>query len=87
MTGQPAFPVNTYQVKKMYDAQEISNFGTADTKLKQLQLKLIEHEQQKHQLHLENMELRRMVKNQDEKCPVVIADNIEERLVTISKMA
>ena len=48
----------SYQVKKMYNAGEASSFGSADTKLKQLQMKLREATESRDGIAKENIALR-----------------------------
>ena len=48
-----------YQVKKMYNNNEVATFGSAETKLKQLQLKLREAETARARMKQESNVLKR----------------------------
>lgn len=45
----------------MYDQDEVGSFGSAETKLKQLQMKLKESEQQRSELLQESNKLKREI--------------------------
>ena len=75
----------SYQIKKMYNTGEAMNFGSAEIKLKQLQLKLGEAEQKIAQLSSENKMLMIQLKEWQDCVPDEIADRIETALIETSK--
>lgn len=74
----------SYQIKKMYDAGEAMNFGSAEIKIKQMQLKLTEAEQKIAQLSSDNKILTIQLKEWEETVPDDIADRIETALMECS---
>lgn len=71
----------------MYDENQLGQFGQADTKLKQLQLKLAESEKIRSQLHQEVKDQRKTIGALQGKVPDAIADQLESKLVSISSSA
>ena len=69
----------------MYNTGEAMNFGSAEIKLKQLQLKLGEAEQKIAQLSSENKMLTIQLKEWQDCVPDEIADRIETALIETSK--
>jgi predicted RNase H-like nuclease (RuvC/YqgF family) len=66
-----------YQVRKMYNQQEVAQFGTAETKLKQLQMKLRETEAHRNELKVESQQLKRNLNLVSSGIPPQMADKLD----------
>ena len=71
----------------MYNNTEVSQFGSAETKLKQLYLKLREAEQAQARMRIESTTLKKHLSSVKNIVPEDLADRLCEVLVEISKDA
>lgn len=73
----------TFQTKQMYNQESILQFGSADTKMKQLQMKLRETEQQNLTMSIEHKKLIREMKGSEGNLSKNVQLQLETLLVDI----
>jgi hypothetical protein len=68
----------------MYNSSEITQFGSAETKLRQLQMKLTEAEVSRNKLKMESQVLKRNLNLVSSGIPPLMAEKLESLLTTIA---
>lgn len=68
----------------MYNAQEVAMFGSADTKLRQLQAKLKDAEASRNELKMESQVLKRNLNLVSSGIPPMMAERLDSLLCTIA---
>ena len=77
-------PTDEYQIKKTYDKTDVSYFGAADTKIKQLQVRMQEMEQQQLEIVKQNSALKAELRRSADTIPAKKCQAIEEMLVNLA---
>lgn len=73
-----------YQIKKMYNNEAVTQFGSAETKLKQLHLKLREAENAQARMKYESAALKKNLSQLQSVVPEELADNLCNLLLQIA---
>ena len=73
-----------YQIKKMYNNETVSQFGSAETKLKQLHIKLKEAETAQARMKHESANLRKNLSQLSNIVPAELAEKISDLLQKIA---
>lgn len=77
-------PTDEYQIKKTYEKSDVSCFGAADTKIKQLQVRMQEMEQQQLEMVKQNNTLKAELRRSADTIPAKKCQAIEEMLVNLA---
>jgi len=67
----------------MYNDKDIFNFGSAETKLKQLQLRLREAEQSRAEMQIEINKLNKELRDQQGNIPFKLVSKLESNLTEL----
>jgi regulator of replication initiation timing len=67
----------------MYSQTNVSQFGTVDTKLKQMQVQIMEMEETQAEMVRQNMQLRQELKQASDQISKKKADKLEELLTDL----